>query len=64
MNEQKKLRNLKICIKKIFKKKKKSERRSEQKTLQKKRSWFSWNKQAPLKGHALIKIPERFNSIV
>ena len=34
------------------------------KTLQKKRSWFSWNKPAPLKGHALIKIPERFNSIV
>ena len=34
------------------------------KTLQKKRSWFAWNKPAPLKGHALIKIPERFNSIV
>ena len=34
------------------------------KTLQKKRSWFAWNKPAPLKGQALIKIPERFNSIV
>ena len=33
-------------------------------TLHKKRSWFAWNKPAPLKGHTLIKIPERFNFIV
>ena len=34
------------------------------KRLSKNRKWYTFNKPAPLKGNTVIKIPERFNSIV
>ncbi|MEK9566571.1 MAG: glycosyltransferase family 2 protein [Flavobacteriaceae bacterium] len=32
--------------------------------LSKKRKWFAWNKPAPLQGNALVRLPQRFKTLV